>query len=75
MKRKIFIILLFVSPIFFFFGHRLMRMIFTPERIESLKDEVILALMCGYGASLGLWFLDRKSRKEKDFQTKDSHKK
>jgi hypothetical protein len=75
MKRKIFIILLFASPVFFFFGHRLLHVIFPPEGTESFKYEIIKAIMCGYGASLGLWCLDRKSRKEKDSQAKDSHTK
>jgi hypothetical protein len=71
MKRKLFIILLFVSPIFFFLGHRLLHVIFPPERSESLKYEIIGAIVCGYGASFGLWSLDRKSRKEKESQTID----
>jgi hypothetical protein len=60
MKRKIFVILLFLTPVLFFCGHRLVKMVFPPDNLESLKMEIIGALMCGYGASLGLWYLDRK---------------
>jgi hypothetical protein len=63
MKRKIFIILLFLTPILFFLGMRLLHLIFPPDRPESLKSELTLALMSGYGASIGLWFLFRKAGK------------
>jgi hypothetical protein len=36
----------------------------NPE--ESLKSEIIGALLCGYGASLGLWFSFRKLYKWKN---------
>jgi hypothetical protein len=75
MKRKIFIILLFVIPVLYFFGMRLSRMIFQTERTESLKSEIIGAIIIGYTMSLYFWYLDRKSRKEKESQTKDSRMK
>jgi hypothetical protein len=73
MKRKIFIILLFVNPILYFFGLRFMQMIFSTDRTESLKSEIIIAMIIGYTISFALWYLDRKSRKEKESQAKDSH--
>jgi hypothetical protein len=64
MKRKIFIIILLLStPIIFFWAHRFLGMISHPERPESLKSEITGALMSGYGASIGLWFLFRKAGK------------
>jgi hypothetical protein len=75
MKRKIGLILLFVSPVLYFFGIRFVRMIFQTERTESLKSEIITAIIIGYTISLALWYLDRKSRKEKESQTKDSRMK
>jgi hypothetical protein len=64
--KKIRLILLCTTPVLFFFGMRFMRMIFSTEGSESLKSEIIGAIIVGYGASLGLWYLDRKNRKEKD---------
>jgi hypothetical protein len=75
MKRKIFIILLFVIPVLYFFGMRLKRMIFPRERTESLKSEIIAAIIFGCAMSLYFWYLDRKVRKEKESQAKDSHTK
>jgi hypothetical protein len=66
MRKKIFLILLCITPVLFFFGMRLMRMIFSTEETESLKSEIIWAIIIGYGASLMLWNLERKIRKGKD---------
>jgi hypothetical protein len=73
-KRKI-LIILFITPVLYFFGIRLERMIFQMERTESLKSEIITAIIFGCTMSLYFWYLDRKSRKEKDSQAKDSHTK
>lgn len=64
MRKKIFLIQLFISPVFYFFGFRLIRMIFPPEETESLKSEIIWAIIIGYSTSLALWNLHRKSKKK-----------
>jgi hypothetical protein len=65
MRKKIFMTLLFVTPVFFFFGIRLLDVIIGRDNQESLTGEIIGALLCGYGGSLGLWYLYRKANKGK----------
>jgi hypothetical protein len=48
MKRKVFIILLFLTPILLFFWMRLMHLIFPSDRPESLKSEITGAITGGY---------------------------
>jgi hypothetical protein len=72
MKNKTLVLfILFSTPILFFIGNRLLQMFFPPEIPESLKNEIISAVMCGYGASIGLWFLFRKAYKNQKKKSLD----
>jgi hypothetical protein len=63
MKKKTFLILLFVIPILFFgMYHFLLIITGSPE---SLKYEMIGAILCGGAISIGLWNLYGKSRGRK----------
>lgn len=57
MKKEIFIILLFLAPLLFFFWYRSLQIIVGNDNQEPVKYEIIGALMCGFGVSLGLWNL------------------
>jgi len=61
MKKKIFFVALFITPLLFFWGKRLLELIIGNETHESLKIEIITAIFIGYGVSLGLWNLYRKA--------------
>jgi hypothetical protein len=63
-KKRVLIIYLFFTPILFFIGLRLLHIIIGSP--ESIKYEIIEALICGYGASLGFWMLYRKVNKQKN---------
>ena len=63
MRKKIFYMVLLLTPLLFFFGLRLLRFVIGSETDESLKSEVIHALCCGYAVSLGLWFQYRRVKK------------
>ncbi|MDR2813714.1 MAG: hypothetical protein LBB79_03535 [Prevotellaceae bacterium] len=63
LQKYIFIILLFLTPLFFFFGFRFFQIIGWSDSQEPVKDEIVRALVCGIGASLGLWPLWYQVRK------------
>jgi H+/Cl- antiporter ClcA len=70
-REKLFIILLACTPIFFFFIYHFLLKIVAPESAESIKSEIIGAVICGYAISFGLWNLyrkDNKNKKIKDFK-------
>ena len=64
MRKKIFFILLFFTPILFFLGLRLLRYLIGSDIQESLKMEIIGSIICGYGVSLGLWYHYRRANKK-----------
>ena len=60
MRKRLFIVLLFLTPIFFFFGLRLLRFIMGTDYQETITKEIVEALIYGYTVSLGLWYHYRK---------------
>ena len=66
MKKKLFFVLMFISPVLFFFGLRFFNYIIGREYQETLKQEIIGAVMCAYTGCIGIWLLYRKQRKARD---------
>ena len=63
MRKKVFFILLIFTPVLFFFGLRLLKYIVGSESHESFGSEIILSILCGYGASIGLFFQYKNTKK------------
>lgn len=59
-KNTIFRVCLFLTPIPFF----LLNYLIFDNSVESLKDVVIGAILCGYGGSIALWLLYKKRVKK-----------
>ena len=66
MKKKLLFVILLSTPLWFFFGLRFLNYIIGSESQETLKQEIIGSLICGYGVSLGIWYnFLRKTKKKK----------
>lgn len=64
MRKKLIVILLCTTPIYFFWGNRLIQYIFGRNNPESLKSEIIGAVFVGYTTSCSAYFIFRKQIKE-----------
>ena len=61
---RVMYVLMFFSPVMFFFGLRFLHYIFGREVQDTLKIEIIQSVMCAYAGCFGVWLLNRKLRKQ-----------